>query len=133
MFLGSYVPSFDLTTRRIALPKKIRDYLATSEIILSYGFDKCLFGFDIKSWQQEANKQLNLPLTDKRSRNIRRFFFSSAIRIMLDDQGRFVIPLALLEYAQIKEPVITGSGDHFEIWDQQIWKEQLKKITAQET
>ncbi len=133
MFLGSYIPSFDLTTRRIALPKKIRDYLATSEIILSYGFEKCLFGFDIKSWQQEAGRQLALPLTDKRSRNIRRFFFSSATRIVLDDQGRLVIPFALSKYAQIKKPIITGSGDHFEIWDQKIWEEELKKITKQGT
>lgn len=128
MFLGSYIPSFNSTTRRIALPKKIRDYLATSELILSYGFEKCLLGFDTKSWDKEAEKQLDLPLTDERSRSIRRFFFSGAVRIALDDQGRFVIPLALLDYAQIKKPVITGSGDHFEIWDQEAWEGELERL-----
>lgn len=128
MYLGSYVTSFDLKTRRIALPKKIRDYLATNELILSYGFERCLFGFDTKSWEIEAKKQMDLPLTDKRARDIRRFFFSSAIRISIDDQGRFVIPLALLGYAQIKTPRVTGAGDHFEIWDQEIWEEEIKGL-----
>lgn len=131
MFLGSYIPSFDAKSRRIALPKKIRDYLATSEIILSYGFETCLFGFDPRSWKREAAKQLNLPLTDKRSRDIRRFFFPSATNIALDDQGRFVIPITLLDYARIKKPIITGSGDHFEIWDQEIWQDELKKLTVE--
>ncbi len=128
MFLGSYVPSFDLKSRRIALPKKIRDYLATSEVILSFGFEKCLFGFDVKSWEQEAEKQLSQPLTDKRPRDIRRFIFSSATRHTLDDQGRFVIPGAYLKYARLKKPIVIGAGDHFEIWEEKLWEEEQKSL-----
>src|SRR3989344_3750252 len=128
MFLGSYEPSFDLLTRRIALPKKIRDYLATSEVILSFGFEKCIFGFDVKAWEEEAKKQLDLPLTERYPRDIRRFIFSSAAAIKLDDQGRFVIPVNYLEYADIKKPIVIGAGDHFEIWDETTWKEHLAQI-----
>ena len=127
MFLGSYIPSFNLNSRRLALPKKIRDYLATSEIILSIGFEKCLFGFDTKNWQAESKKQLVLPITQRRSRDLRRIFFASATPIKLDDQGRFVIPSDLLEYAKIKRPIIIGAGDHFEIWEIEAWqKERLR-------
>lgn len=126
MFLGSYKPSFDLKSRRIALPKKIRDYLATSEIILSFGFEKCIFGFDTKIWESQSKKQLEEPLNLRSARNIRRFFFSSAVTSSLDDQGRFIIPGNLLEYAQLKNPVIIGAGDHFEIWEEMLW-ESLKK------
>lgn len=132
MFLGSYVPSFDINSRRIALPKKIRDYLATAEIILSYGFEKCLFGFEPKTWEIEAKKQLELPLTDKRPRDIRRFIFSSATLVALDDQGRFVIPSTYLEYASLKKPVIIGAGDHFEIWEETSWKRELGRLEQQE-
>jgi len=128
MFLGSWEPSFDLNTRRIALPKKIRDYLATSEIILSFGFEKCLFGFDTKSWEKESAKQIALPITERSSRDIRRFFFSTATIIKLDDQGRFVIPGSLLQYAQITKPLIIGAGDHFEIWNKEVWDEQFEKL-----
>ena len=85
MFLGSYTPSFDPFSRRIALPKKIRIKLAKNEIILSYGFERCLFGFDVNSWKKESEKQLNLPLTERGPRNIRRFIFSGAATIRLDD------------------------------------------------
>ena len=128
MFLGSYTPSFNLNSRRIALPKKIREYLATSEIILSYGFETCIFGFDTKAWEKESQKQLSTPLADRRSRDFRRLFFSTAKYIRLDDQGRFVIPGSLLDYAQIKKPVIIGAGDHFEIWDQEIWGKEFAKL-----
>ena len=128
MYLGSYVPSFDLKTRRIALPKKIRDYLATSEIVLSFGFEKCLFGFDIQTWQVEATRQLATPLTEKRPRDLRRFIFASATDINLDDQGRFVIPASYLKYAGIVKPVVIGAGDHFEIWNELNWQKELSKI-----
>ena len=128
MFLGSYIPSFDINSRRIALPKKIRDYLATSEVILSFGFEKCLFGFDVTTWEKEAEKQLAQPLTDKRPRDIRRFIFSSATRHTLDDQGRFVIPSTYLEYARLKKPIVIGAGDHFEIWEQKLWEEEQKRL-----
>lgn len=131
MFLGSWEPSFDFKSRRIALPKKIRDYLATSEIILSYGFEACIFGFDTKSWEEESAKQLAGQLTDPRSRDIRRFFFSRAESILLDDQGRFVIPFDLFEYAQIKKPIVIGAGDHFEVWDEGRWQDYKKKLEGQ--
>jgi len=126
MFLGSYTPSFDSKTRRVALPKKIRDYLATSEIILSFGFETCIFGFDTKSWEKESKRQLDKPLDERNSRNIRRFFFSAAEFVKLDDQGRFVIPSNLLGFAKIKNPIIIGAGDHFEIWDESLWEQEQK-------
>ena len=128
MFLGSYKPSFDLNSRRIALPKKIREYLKTNEIILSFGFEKCIFGFDTQTWQEQSEKQLGRPITDWVSRDIRRFFFATAEHIRLDDQGRFVIPGQLLEYADVKSPIIIGAGDHLEIWDEETWEAHKLKL-----
>ena len=128
MFLGSYTPSFDRLSRRVALPKKIRDYLATSEVILSFGFEKCLFGFDTKAWQNQADKQLSQPLTERGPRNLRRFIFANATYVLLDDQGRFVIPDSLLKFAKIRRPIIVGAGDHFEIWDARLWVKELTRL-----
>lgn len=131
MFLGSYTPSFDINLRRIALPKKIREYLATSEVVLSFGFEKCLFGFDVKAWQAESERQLSLPITQRRSRDLRRFLFGHATYLKLDDQGRFVIPGNLLDYAQIKIPIIVGAGDHFEIWDIKNWQKERLQLEGE--
>ena len=132
MFLGSYRPSFDLNSRRIALPKKIREYLKSNEIILSFGFEKCIFGFDTQTWQKQSEKQLDRPITDRDARDIRRFFFATAEHIRLDDQGRFVIPGQLLEYAEVKSPIIIGAGDHFEIWNEATWEVHKLKLGGEE-
>ena len=128
MFLGSWEPSFDLKSKRLALPKKIRDYLATSVIILSYGFEKCIFAFDTKYWEKETQKQLDRPVDDRAARDLRRFFFSGAERVTLDFQGRIVIPNNLLLWAEIKKPIIIGAGDHFEIWEKVTWQKYSAKI-----
>jgi MraZ protein len=128
MFLGSYKPSFDISSRRIALPKKIRDELSGNEIILSFGFENCIFGYDTKRWSEESKKRLSEPLISRGARDIRRLFFSSAERINLDNQGRFIISGVLYKFAKIKKPIIIGAGDHFEIWEQSIWYEESKKL-----
>jgi len=124
MFLGSYKPSFDAKSRRFALPKKIRSELINEQVILSLGYDKCVFGFDTRSWGVEAQKQLEQPLTSKSARDTRRFIFSSAEHIVLDSQGRFILPDNLCQFAKIGKPVVIGAGDHFEIWDENIWNRQ---------
>ena len=51
------------------------------------------------------------------------------MRVELDAQGRFIIPSALLTYANVgREAVIIGAGDHFEIWNSKFWKKHLKQI-----
>ena len=128
MFLGSYKPSFDAKTRRIALPKKLREKLKSNEIIDLPGFESCIFGFDIKSWKVEAQRQLSQPLTEKGARSIRRFIFSDAQHLRLDPQGRFILPDNLLKFAKIEKPVVIGAGDHFEIWNWKIWQKEKEKL-----
>ncbi len=128
MFLGSYRPSFDAKSRRFALPKKIRLELNNDEIILSLGFEKCIFGFNPENWQAEAEKQLETPITSRSARDTRRFLFSSAQHLILDNQGRFILPDDLCQFAKIGKPVVIGAGDHFEIWDELNWNRQKTKL-----
>ncbi|MBI3341561.1 division/cell wall cluster transcriptional repressor MraZ [Candidatus Curtissbacteria bacterium] len=128
MFLGSYKPSFDAKTRRIALPKKIRESLTLDETILSFGFEKCIFGFSKSDWERESQRRVQDPLTDRKSRDVRRFIFSGAEHVVLDNQGRIVLSDSLCQYAKITTPVVVGAGDHFEIWDEENWNREKKKL-----
>lgn len=132
MFLGEYYTNFT-GQGRVVLPRKIRQELGDEkEIILSRGFERCIWGFARQSWEKEAEKQLEAPITDPAARDLRRYLFSAAEIVGLDEQGRFVIPRALLEYADLKEGVtIIGAGDHFEIWDREIWKKYITKLTKE--
>lgn len=132
MFLGEYQIKFT-GKGRVILPKKFRqELLGDNQVILSRGLDGCIWGFALKAFKKEAEKQLETPITDQKSRDIRRYLFSAADNVNLDEQGRFVIPKVLLEYANLKdEVVIIGAGDHFEIWNFVNWQKRLKNIIKQ--
>lgn len=130
MFLGEHYTNFT-GQGRVVLPKKFRQEVGEEKtIILSRGFEKCIWGFALKEWEKEAEKQLQVPITDPVARDLRRYLFSAAQSFDLDDQGRFIIPKTLLDYANLKEGVaIIGTGDHFEIWDSETWKKYIAKLT----
>ena len=128
MFLGEYVTKFS-GLGRVILPKKLRLELKSEVIILSRGFEGCIWGFDEKTFEKEARRQLEISATEERARNLRRYLFSGSEPVELDSQGRFVIPSALLTYGKLlNDVVMIGAGDHFEIWNVKTWKKHLKKI-----
>lgn len=128
MFLGEYYTKFT-GKGRVLLPKKFRSEILGNKLILSRGFEGCIWGFSVSDWEKEARRQLEISVTEERARLIRRYFFSASESVELDNQGRFIIPVALLDYAKINGGVvIIGAGDHFEIWDKVLWGKQLGKL-----
>ena len=128
MFLGEYNLNFS-GKGRILLPKKVREEVKGLEIILSRGFENCIWGFTPERFEEEAKRQLEISATEERARYLRRYLFSSSVPAELDSQGRFVIPSALLTYAKLgREVVIIGAGDHFEVWNNKLWQKHLKEI-----
>jgi len=129
MFLGEYQTKFS-GRGRIILPKTMRDELGNEKwIVLSRGFEGCIFGFSKKGFKDEARKQLEISATEERARYLRRYLFSASVPAELDAQGRFVIPSTLLTYAKVgREVVIIGAGDHFEIWNKSNWEKHLKVV-----
>jgi MraZ protein len=129
LFLGEYEHGLD-DRGRITLPRKIRQELGLSEVVLSRGFDQCVFGFDKESWTKEAEKHLESNLTDQKSREVRRYLFSAAENVEIDRLGRILLPALLKDYAQIdKEVVVIGAGDHFEIWNKTVWQQQTSLLS----
>ncbi|MDO8498816.1 MAG: division/cell wall cluster transcriptional repressor MraZ [bacterium] len=133
MFLGEYYTTFT-GHNRVILPKKFRQELGGKRgVVLSRGLEGCIWGFSLEEWQKEASKQLETPVTERSGRDLRRYLFSAAEEVRLDDQGRLVVPGNLREYAQLKGGVvIIGAGDHFEIWEGKEWEKLLKGLTKKE-
>ncbi len=128
MFLGEYQAKFS-GKGRVILPKKLREAISGKEIILSRGFEGCIWGFDLKVWEHQAEKQLEVSAVEEKARNLRRYLFSSSIQVEFDEQGRVVIPGSLLTYAKIKKEVsLIGAGDHFEIWGKSEWEKESKRL-----
>lgn len=127
VFFGEYQVSFS-APGRIVLPKKLRELLKGNTFIVTKGFDMCLAGYDKEDWEKRAASLLEVSLLEKELIEKRRFLFSSTVYLEIDDQGRFVLPRTLLEYAGLDtKVVIVGTGDHFEIWSPERWNKYLKE------
>jgi len=127
VFFGEYQVRFQKEKNRLALPAKIRNQIKGEEVVLSCGFDGCIFGYEKGEWQKFIKKELSGSVTEKRSRQVRRHLFSGAAIISYDSQGRTVIPQNLVDYADLVGDQITviGAGDHFEIWNKEKWQKYL--------
>lgn len=122
MFLGTFTLKL-LGSGQVVLPAKLRGQLPDRRAILAKGFDKCVYGFTIDTWQRLSEQELLKPLLTEEGRRMRQQVFSQAEEVDCDKQGRFVVPAYLRDYAEISvEIVIIGAGDHFEIWNKNDWE-----------
>ncbi|MGC8880901.1 MAG: division/cell wall cluster transcriptional repressor MraZ [Minisyncoccia bacterium] len=131
MLIGEYHYNLD-TKGRIAIPAKLRNFLG-EEVIITRGLDNCLFVFPKKDWEEISLKIKNLPLSQANSRAFSRLMLAGAMSVLLDNQGRIIIPDYLRKFANLKKKiVIAGLYNRLEIWDEDIW-EEYKKRTEKES
>ena len=58
-----------------------------------------------------------------------RMFFSGAIEVELDKQGRINIPQNLRSYANLsKECTVIGVSNRIEIWDRSTWNDFMMNL-----
>lgn len=130
MFLGEYNPNITEGSR-IALPKKLRQYIKGDEVVLSKGFDKCIFVYDKEDWIHQIQKRVEKERNGVTTEELERYLFTSASESSVDSQGRIVIPANLSEFAEIKKKTaILGVGDHIELWSDENWKAYSQRVSA---
>ncbi|MCR4337513.1 MAG: division/cell wall cluster transcriptional repressor MraZ [Candidatus Omnitrophica bacterium] len=126
MFYGEYAHGID-RKGRIILPARFRDVAkeyGIERFFVTRGLDKCIFMFTEEEWRTQEQKFKNLSFTKQQSRHFNRLFFSGAVEVAPDKQGRFIIPQYLKDYAVIKKDVVViGVSNRIEIWDAQGWQD----------
>lgn len=122
MFMGEFQHQLDAKGRMI-VPAKFREEL-TEHFVITRGLDKCLFGYTLTEWVAIEEKLKALPLTRRDARKFMRMFFSGAVEVEMDKQGRINIPKHLMEYAGLsKEATVIGVSSRIEIWDRKLWSD----------
>lgn len=122
MFMGEFQHQLDAKGRMI-MPAKFREEL-TEHFVITRGLDKCLFGYTLTEWAAIEEKLKALPLTRRDARKFMRMFFSGAVEVEMDKQGRINIPKHLMEYAGLsKEATVIGVSSRIEIWDRKLWSD----------
>lgn len=128
MLIGEYNHTMD-AKGRLNFPAKMREVLGES-FIVTRGLDHCLNVYSLEEWSKLEQSIGELPRNKRR--DIERFFFSGAVEVVPDRQGRIVISANLREYAKFdKNIVVVGASDHAEIWDEAIWKQEFDKLSPE--
>jgi len=126
MFYGEFRHSLDRKGRLI-LPSKFREAskeYSIERFFVTRGLDKCIFMFSDDEWRLQEQKFKSMPFTKRETRAFNRMFFSGAVDIVPDKQGRFILPSYLKDYAAIKrDTIIIGVSSRIEIWDRKSWED----------
>ncbi|MCM8780629.1 MAG: division/cell wall cluster transcriptional repressor MraZ [Candidatus Omnitrophica bacterium] len=126
MFYGEYIHTIDRKGRLI-LPARFREVAKINFIdkfFITRGLDRCLFMFSEEEWRLQENKFKAVPFTNQQARTFNRLYFSGAVEVTADKQGRILIPQYLKDFAEIKrDVVIVGVSNRIEIWAKTRWEE----------
>ncbi len=125
-FLGEYELKVD-TKNRIALPAALRkEFNDMNHFVISRALDKCLNFYPIDAWREVEAELDKLNPFVKKERDFARFVRGGATEIILDGQGRFILPKRLMMYASITaDMILLGNGNLFEMWDLETYEEML--------
>lgn len=125
-FLGEYEVKVD-TKNRIALPAALRkEFEDMNHFVISRALDKCLNFYPIDAWREVEAELDKLNPFVKKERDFARFVRGGATEIVIDSQGRFILPKRLMTYASItNEMILLGNGNLFEMWDLATYEEML--------
>jgi MraZ protein len=129
MFLGEFQHSLD-TKGRVILPARYRDQLAEGAYVTK-GRGGCLSVFTPEDFEDVASQVREQSKRGAKELNAARVFFSGALEVRPDKQGRVALPQNLREYAGLtRDVVVAGVFSRIEIWDRDRWLE-LDRVGAQ--
>ena len=126
-FRGTYEHALD-TKNRLTIPARYREALKAG-VVLAFSPDtgsgetRSLSIWrpdDHDAFASAALADLN-PLSS-RAHDLRNFLYGRSWDLELDSANRLVIPPQAREFASLdRDVVITGAGDHMELWDRTVF------------
>lgn len=124
MFIGEFYCKVD-AKGRLALPVKFREQLE-EPFIITRGLDNCIDLFPMETWKKRVEKLEDIKISDQKQRAFSRLLLSGAKDVEFDQQGRIMVPKALLTFANLeKDAVVIGANNRIEIWAKDKWDEYI--------
>ena len=126
MFRGSSLHTID-SKGRIIVPARFREIINADDNngIMISRMDSGLVAYTHTEWRKIETRILSLAEKSDNMRRFRRVFIGGAFECPCDKQGRILIPPMLRQYAElIREIVLVGVLDHFEIWSREKWEKE---------
>lgn len=131
MFRGTFFHTLD-DKGRVAIPRKFRELLPAGEgdarvvVTKSVGTGpRTLDVYPISEWEALEDRIRKMPQFQDRTRTFKRLYLHPAHELVLDAQGRILLPQELRSAISLtKEAVYTGDLEKFLIWSRDDWQRQ---------
>ncbi len=126
IFIGDFECRTD-AKGRVVFPSAFKRVLDGDEIRLVVRkdlFEPCLLLYPFEVWQQELNRvrQKINPYNREHNLFLRNFFRGSA-EVVLDGNGRFLIPKRLMSQIEAeRDLVLLGVDQHIEVWSETVYR-----------
>lgn len=117
LLTGEYRNTLD-EKGRILLPAKLRSEIAGNQLVVTQGFDECLWLYMPSEWERLSGRIMeSSSMFSARNRLVLRHFIAPAKEIEIDRAGRLSIPQSLREFAGLaRDCVILGINKYIELW-----------------
>lgn len=113
---------------RMAIPAKFRNELR-GFLYITQGYEGCLVLVDEERFTNLTQGVADAPFIRGDVRETTRFLLGNAYQVETDEQGRFVLPTSLREYAAISDEVVfLGLKNWIEVWDKKRWIAHKKEL-----
>jgi MraZ protein len=131
MFRGTFFHSLD-DKARVAIPRKFRELLPADQgdprVVVTQSVGKgprTLDCYPMAAWQALEARISSMPQFEDRTRQFKRHYVHPAQELVLDAQGRILLPQDLRSYISLgKDAVFTGDLEKFLIWSKEAWQRQ---------
>jgi MraZ protein len=114
---------------RLVLPAKIKAGLpdaSGNELAIRRGFEPCLILYPMVEFKKLYSKISGLNEFNPENRMLQRNFFRTSSTVELDNNGRFLIPRPMIQYAKLeKDVIIVGMGNKVELWNPELYDKYL--------
>ena len=130
MFRGANAINLD-TKGRLAIPTKYRQSLlddCQGQLVCTVDTQQsCLLLYPLPEWEEIELKLSKLSSMIPAERRFQRLLLGYASEGEMDKSGRILIPTPLRSFAKLsKEVMLVGQLNKFEIWDADIWAQQVE-------
>jgi MraZ protein len=127
-FLGEFECRTDAKGRLI-IPANLKKQLpqtAQESLVISRGFEKCLFLYTKQEWDLMTAEMNKLNTYVKKNREFVRYLIRGATELSIDASSRILLPKHLMEYAEIKTDVVLSANlNKIEIWSKKVYDELI--------
>lgn len=136
MFRGASAINLD-TKGRVTIPTKYRQALlddCQGQLVCTIDTQQpCLLLYPLPEWEEIELKLSRLSSMNPHERRMQRLLLGYASEGEMDKSGRFLLGGPLRQHAKLeKQIMLVGQFNKFEIWNADIWQQQIELDIATE-